>query len=241
MGDGVLMKKLLKASLQLSLLLAAVAFMPVSPARAGALTYYGADGAYHLHLTTFQELKFRTVIRQKYDFSCGSAALATLLSFHYGLPTKETAVFSDMWEHGDKKKIEQDGFSMLDMQQFLARRGVHANGYRSTLSRLIEANVPGLVLLDLKGYMHFAVVEGVRDGRVLLADPALGTRALSTDEFEKDWNGVFFVIVDDPEKARQTFNLDSDWAAQPRAPIGLAYNGSNLANMLLSLHPRDVF
>jgi predicted double-glycine peptidase len=157
------------------------------------------------------------------------------------VPTKETAVFSDMWEHGDKEKIQHEGFSMLDMQQFLLRRGVHANGYRSTLSRLVEANVPGLVLLDLNGYMHFVIVEGVRDGRVLIADPALGTRALSIPDFQKDWNGVFFVILDEPDKARKTFNLDSDWAAQPRAPVGLAYNGSNLANMLLSLHPRNVF
>jgi predicted double-glycine peptidase len=232
-----------KASFVLALsLLAASAFsFAPSPASAGALTFYGSDGAYHVHLTTLQELKFKTVIRQKYDFSCGSAALATLLSYHYNTPIQETTVFSDMWEHGDKKKIEHDGFSMLDMQQFLARRGIHSNGYRSTLDRLVEANVPGLVLLDFGGYMHFVIVEGVKDGRVLIADPALGTRALKTDEFQKDWNGVFFVILDDPQIARATFNRSSDWAAQPKAPLGVANNGSNLASMLLSLHASNVF
>jgi predicted double-glycine peptidase len=211
------------------------------PADAGELTLYGGDGAYHVPLTTFQELKYRTVIRQKYDFSCGSAALATLLSYHYQIPTKETAVFSDMWEHGDKRKIEQDGFSMLDMQQYLARVGLQSNGYRSTLARVIQADVPGLVLLNLGGYMHFVVLEGVKDGRVLIADPALGTRALSTADFEKDWNGIFFVVLNDPQKARATFNRDTDWAAQPRGPLGLAQNGANLSNMLLSLHGSNVF
>jgi uncharacterized protein len=210
-------------------------------ANAGELTYFGGEGAYHLHLTTFQELKYRTVIRQKYDFSCGSAALATLLSYHYNIPTKETAVFSDMWEHGDKEKIEHNGFSMLDMQEYLARQGLQSNGYRSTLSRVLQANVPGLVLLNFSGYMHFVVIEGVKDGRVLVADPALGTRALSTEEFQKDWNGIFFVVLNDPQKARETFNSDADWAAQPRAPMGLAQNGANLSNMLLSLHAQNVF
>jgi predicted double-glycine peptidase len=215
--------------------------IPSRSADAGQLTLYGGEGAYRIPLTTFQELKYRTVIRQKYDFSCGSAAIATLLSYHYGTPTKETAVFSDMWEHGDKQKIQEDGFSMLDMQQYLARLGFQSNGYRSTLSRVIEANVPGVVLLNFGGYMHFVIVEGVRNGRVLIADPALGTRALTTAEFEKDWNGIFFVVLNDPQKARGSFNRDSDWAAQPRAPLGLAQNGANLSNMLLSLHGSNVF
>lgn len=240
---GSIMKTLSKSWLALTFVLAAGCGPSLLPreANAGQLSFFGGDGSYHVKLTTFQELKYRTVIRQKYDFSCGSAALATLLTYHYNAPVKETAVFSDMWEHGDKKKIEQDGFSMYDMQQFLTRHGVHANGYRSTLARVLEANVPGIVLLDLKGYMHFVVLEGVKDGRILFADPALGTRALPTDEFQKAWNGIFFVILDDPEVARGTFNRDADWAAQPRAPVALAQNGSNLANMLLSLRSRDVF
>jgi uncharacterized protein len=227
-----------------ALLVAAIGMMSATALRsasAGEMTLFGGDGAYHFHLTTFQELKYRTVIRQKYDFSCGSAALATLLSYHYGIPTKETAVFSDMWEHGDKEKIEHDGFSMLDMQEYLARQGLQSNGYRSTLSRVLQANVPGLVLLNFNGYMHFVVIEGMKDGRVLVADPALGTRALSTEDFEKDWNGIFFVVLNDPQKARETFNQEADWAAQPRAPLGLAQNGANLSNMLLSLHAQNVF
>ncbi len=211
------------------------------PAAAGELTYFGADGAYRVPLTTLQELKFRTVIRQQYDFSCGSAALATLLSYHYNLPTKETAVFADMWEHGDKEKIKHEGFSMLDMQQYLARRNIPSNGYRSTLDRLVKADVPALVLVNRGGYLHFVIVEGIRDGRVLLADPALGTRAMSTDDFKKNWNGIFFVILDRVQEARATFNRDSDWDVQPQAPIDTARNTTNLATFLLSLPARNTF
>lgn len=225
--------------------LAFAAFVGVTggpgPAAAGELTYFGADGAYRVHLTTLQELKFRRVIRQQYDFSCGSAALATLLSYHYGMPTKETAVFADMWEHGDKEKIKHQGFSMLDMQQYLARRGIPSNGYRSTLDRLVSADVPALVLVNREGYLHFVIAEGVRGGRVLLADPASGTRAVNVDDFKKSWNGIFFVILNRVDEARATFNRDSDWDVQPRAPIDTARNATSLATFLLSLPARNVF
>jgi uncharacterized protein len=211
------------------------------PVVAGELHYYGAGGAYHVHLTTLQELKFRSVIRQKYDFSCGSAALATLLSYHYGMPTKETDVFADMWEHGDKEKIKREGFSMLDMQEYLKRRGIPSNGFRSTLDRLIKADVPALVLVNRDGYLHFVIVEGIRDGRVLLADPASGTRAMSADDFKQHWNGIFFVILDQVQEARATFNRESDWDVQPRAPIDTARSATNLATFLLSLPARNVF
>jgi predicted double-glycine peptidase len=210
-------------------------------ARASDISVSDSGGAYTIRLTTLQELKFRTVIRQKYDFSCGSAALATLLSYHYGLPTKETAAFTDMWEHGDRSKIQKEGFSMLDMQQYLVRRGIRADGFRSTLERLVEANVPALVLLNLKGYMHFVIVEGVRGGRVLIADPSAGTRAMSVADFKQAWNGIFFVILDDVKTARASFNRDFDWAVQPQAPIGVAHATTDLGNLLLSLPARNVF
>lgn len=210
-------------------------------AMAGDLTYFGAGGAYHVPITTLQELKFRTVIRQKYDFSCGSAALASLLTYHYGVPTKETSVFSDMWEHGDRPKIEKEGFSMLDMQQYLARHGLKANGFRSTLDRLAKADVPGIVLLKLHGYLHFVVVEGLKDGRVLIADPASGTRAMSDADFKEAWNGIYFVVLDDVQQARATFNRASDWDVQPRAPTDMARNVTNLGNFLLSLPAHNTF
>lgn len=217
-------------------------FATVSTAGAGELTYFGgAAGTYQVHITTLKELKFRTVIRQRYDFSCGSAAIATLLSYHYNRPTKETAVFADMWEHGDRTKIEKQGFSMLDMQQYLARHGLRSNGFRSTLDRLTKANVPAVVLLNIGGYLHFVIVEGIRQGRVLLADPASGTRVLSTDDFTKYWNGIFFVVLDDVEDARKTFNRAVDWDVQPRAPLEMARNTTSLSNFLLSLPARNVF
>src|SRR4051794_6409634 len=60
---------------------------------------------------------------QKYDFSCGSAALATLLTHHYDYPVTEEVVFKSMYENGDQAKIHKEGFSLLDMKRFLESQG----------------------------------------------------------------------------------------------------------------------
>ena len=68
---------------------------------------------------SMQELRFVETVRQGNDFSCGSAAIATLLTYHYERPTTELQVFEKMWNQGNKKKIREHGFSMLDMKHYL--------------------------------------------------------------------------------------------------------------------------
>jgi ABC-type bacteriocin/lantibiotic exporter with double-glycine peptidase domain len=53
---------------------------------------------------------------------------------------------------------------------------------------------PIIVHLEQGGYRHFAVLKGVRGGRVYLADPAVGNLRLSFDEFAKRWSRVALVL-----------------------------------------------
>ena len=41
---------------------------------------------------------------QQYDFSCGSAAIATLLTHQYGYAMTEATVFEHMFRTGDQRK-----------------------------------------------------------------------------------------------------------------------------------------
>src|SRR5690606_27733284 len=80
-------------------------------------------GVVNVPTQSIQELKFAEVIRQQFDFSCGSAALATLLTYHYEDPTDEMQAFIAMYEQGDQERIRQAGFSLLDMKNYLAAVG----------------------------------------------------------------------------------------------------------------------
>lgn len=182
--------------------------------------------SYPMKMTSLKEARFRNTIRQKYDFSCGSAAVATLLTYQYAYPIDEQAAFDVMYSNGDRRKISREGFSLLDIKRFLASRGFVADGFDVPLEKLDEEGIPAIVLIDERGYHHFVVVKGYKDGRVLIGDPARGTRSMSKRRFDDMWkNHIVFVIHN--ERDRAIFNSPRDWAVAPAAPItdGIQRNG----------------
>ncbi len=187
----------------------ATAAVAAVPAGAGSLFLDGiaiGGGAVTMSLESFQEKKYATTLAQQYDFSCGSAALATLLTYNYDIPVGEQDVFKDMFENGDKKIIAKSGFSLLDMKNYLTRKGLESNGYRAPLEKLAQVGVPAIVLVNVRGYSHFVVLEGIDHGWVLLSDPANGMRSEPLGEFQSQWTGIFFLIVSNADRAQKHFN-----------------------------------
>lgn len=192
---------------------------------AGSLQLGGSSlggGMPTLRLESFQERRFRHTVPQAHDFSCGSAAVATLLTHIYGIPTPEREVFDGMIEHGDAAVIGREGFSLLDMKVYLRRRGIAAEGFRAPLAKLVEVRVPAIVLISVRGYNHFVVLTGVRGGRVLMSDPSSGLRTATIPEFERMWNGIFFLVLAEVETAQRRFNDAGHWTLAPTAPNALA-------------------
>lgn len=210
-----------------------------APAPAAETTLSIAGGTVTVPLVSLREARFRSVIRQEHDFSCGSAALATLLTHHYNRPTTEAETFQAMFAAGDQQTIQRSGFSMADMQRYLATLGLRSDGYRVGLDKLAEVGVPAITLINTKGYNHFVVIKGVKGGDVLVGDPAMGLKAIPRADFETLWQGVMFVIHDDIDHGRNGFNRPEDWAVRRKAPFGTALSRNGLATfsvMLPGLH-----
>jgi uncharacterized protein len=180
----------------------------------------GPAGDFSLGVDSFADRRFASVVRQRYDFSCGSAALATLLHYHYGFKVGEELAFRGMWLRGDQAQIRRLGFSLLDMKQWLVTRGIKADGYKVSLDTVAQAGLPGIALISVRNYRHFVVVKGIRGGEVLVGDPSLGLMVLPRGKFEKAWNGVYFVLGDDQALGRRSFNAVRQWVAYGRAPTG---------------------
>lgn len=204
-------------------------------ATAGEATIDAPGGLFSVHLTSLRESRFYSVIRQQHDFSCGSAALATLLTYHYDHPVSEETVFNDMFNVGDRAAIERSGFSLADMQRYLASIGYPSEGYNIPLSKVAEAGIPAITLINTKGYNHFVVIKGIKDGDVLVGDPAAGLRAVPIAEFEAMWKGIVFVIRDDITLAQLNFNRPEEWMVRRRAPSGTALDRQGLASFSLVL------
>jgi len=177
-----------------------------------------SGGAFSVPVASMKTLRYRNTLHQQYDFSCGSAALATLLTHHYGQPVSEQEVFREMFARGDQAKIRQEGFSLLDMKAYLAGRGFQADGFVADIEQLPKSGIPAIALIKENGYHHFVVVKGLRNGRVLIGDPSAGTRAMPAATFKAMWvNRILFVIHNRMELAK--FNADGDWRGAPPAPL----------------------
>lgn len=216
----------------IAIVVATAALVLSPPANAGVIVIPGAAGGdFTVKVASLKEARFKTTIRQRFDFSCGSAALATLLTFHYDDPLSETEVFKAMYDAGDQVKIKKDGFSLLDIKNYLKTRGYRADGFRTTLEQLAGLGIPAIVLVNQNGYRHFVVVKGVTEREVLLGDPSQGARRMPREQFEAMWNGLLFLIRDQQEVANRYFNRQGEWQIHAIAPLGLAVQNSELANL----------
>ncbi|MGA8752404.1 MAG: C39 family peptidase [Candidatus Deferrimicrobium sp.] len=184
-----------------------------------------------LDVTSKKESQFRSTMRQRYDFSCGSAALATLLSSGYEDAVSEGTVFSRMYEAGDKERIRNQGFSLLDMKTYLESEGYMADGYRVPLEKLAELRIPAITVVSTNGYKHFVVIKGVAEKEVLVSDPAAGTTVILRSKFETMWNGILFLIRNRKNVATNHFNRKEDWQVRTKAPIGTAMGASELGGV----------
>jgi len=211
--------------------------LPTLCSNAGDINFNGVAGAgnYDVPVTSFLERRFKTVYKQQYDFSCGSATLASLLTYHYDDAVDEQSVFVDMYQNGDRQKIQKQGFSLLDIKLYLERRGYRSDGFKIKLDQLVTANVPAITIINNNGYLHFVIIKGVSEQEVLVGDPAVGVKAIPRDEFEEMWgNRILFLIHDKQDVAARHFQDQQEWALRVKAPLGSAADRASLGafNML---------
>lgn len=146
---------------------------------------------------SLRDLRYRDMVPQRHDFSCGSAALASLLRYGYGVQATEAQLIKGMITAENAQEVVRNGFSMLDMKRYVEGIGFRAHGFRVAPDALYKLQVPVIALLDLKGYKHFVVVKGAASGRVFVADPALGNRVIREEEFVQGWNGIVLAVLGD--------------------------------------------
>jgi uncharacterized protein len=145
-------------------------------------------------LAAFQD---RNVIKQNYDYSCGSAALATLLNYYVGENLTERQVIQGLMEYGNKSKIaERRAFSLLDMKKFVNKLGYEGVGYKAELKDILELKKPCIVPIEFFGYRHFTVLKGFYNGHIFLADPFRGNTSYTIAEFQKMWYETVIFVVD---------------------------------------------
>lgn len=171
-------------------------------AQAEPLALPAETGRIAVSVRSFKALRDHGIVKQQHDYSCGAASLATLLTYGLDDPVGEAEVLERVIARlaGDQEsELMAKGLSLLDLKAVAEERGHRASGFRLELAQLGRITRPVMVFIRPFGYEHFAVLRGIRDGTVFLADPSLGHWRMSLAKFAAMWaddsgRGVIFIV-----------------------------------------------
>ena len=145
------------------------------------------------------ESRTENVIVQRFDVSCGAAALATLLTYQHRHPVSEEMVARGMLRQTDPLRVKhRGGFSLLDLKRFATGQGFEADAYEEVDFEALQSMAPAIVPIDFYGYPHFVIYRGRVGDSVLLADPAFGNRVMPAEQFERMWQQNIAFVVQRP-------------------------------------------
>jgi predicted double-glycine peptidase len=168
--------------------------------RKGDMAEMAESSSYRI--TSMRERRDAGVVRQRYDYSCGSAALATLLTFGLNDAVDEQYLLKALllpMQPEQLAALTAKGLSLEDLQRLAQMRGHKAQGFKLPAQQLSRLTRPVIVRIKPGGYPHFAVFKGVHDDRVYLADPSLGNVRMPLHRFLAMWvdaggSGVIFAV-----------------------------------------------
>lgn len=150
------------------------------------------------------ENQFRGIVRQAYDYSCGSAALTTVLNGFVGMNLTEQQTMEGLLKFGEYNRIvERRSFSLLDMKRFVTALGYESGGYKGEFSDLIKQQQPAIVPINYAGFKHFVVFKAFKDGRVYVADPALGNISFDQERFKQIWENNTLFLINVPQEQQK--------------------------------------
>lgn len=125
------------------------------------------------------------VVMQLEYLECGAACLAMILAYYGRWITLETA--------REDCGVSRDGQNALNIVKAARRYGMEASGYRMELEGFEHFDAfPCIIHWD---FDHFVVLDGIKNGKAYINDPARGTRVVSMEEFDESFTGIVLKMV----------------------------------------------
>ena len=138
------------------------------------------------------ELKNENMVKQEYDYSCGSATLATILKYYYNLEVDEKTILDGVLESKGLSKEDKNEFENSDMSLSFYDLATYANslnfkaiGLSLDLDSLKKLQVPVILFVKVRKDEHFTAYKSMDENFVYLADPTFGNIKISIAKFEE--------------------------------------------------------
>jgi ATP-binding cassette subfamily B protein len=124
------------------------------------------------------------LVEQAEEMDCGAACLA-MLCRHHGLQVT-------LGKLRELANVTTQGATLDSLARAGETLGFSARGVQCTFDALQGFELPFIV--HWEGY-HYVIVYGISPRQVWMADPAVGFRKLSVQEFERGWSGTCLVFT----------------------------------------------
>lgn len=157
------------------------------------------DHIFRRNVKSWLDIRNQNIVMQQRDYSCGAAALATLIRYHWRDDATETALLVEvvkMLTPEEMKDRIEKGLSLTDLRRLAVRFGYQATIGRLSFDKLKESKVPLVVGIVVDEFDHFVVYRGTDGYYVYLADPARGNVKTPIRKFLEQWqeNAVLVVV-----------------------------------------------
>ena len=147
---------------------------------------------------------------------CGAACLGIVLA-HFRR-------WAPMEELRSACNVSRDGASAADIVQGGQKYGLQITGWRRSIEELPNTPTPAILFWD---FNHFLVLDGVRNSRYYLNDPANGHRIVNEDTFSRSYSGIVLQVAPGPNfQAGGTSpslpRMIWPWLREAKAPLAFA-------------------
>ena len=136
-------------------------------------------------------IKRFALVEQAEEMDCGAACLA-MLCRHYGINIT-------LGKLRELANVTTQGATLDSLARAGEALGFGARGVQCTFDALLGFELPFIV--HWEGY-HYVIVYGVAPDKAWVADPAVGFRRMSVEEFERGWSGTCLVFTPGQQLAR---------------------------------------
>lgn len=153
------------------------------------------------YVKSWHERRRENVVMQSKDFSCGAAALATLLQHFWGDTITEERLLTELDKMLTQTEIADritNGLTLTDLRRVAIRLKYQATIGKLEFSKLYESRVPVVVGVEVRDYKHFVVYRGTDGEYVYLADPARGNLRTPISQFVEQWQDNAVLVVAKP-------------------------------------------